>query len=40
MPHREPNKGLIRKSFRSTLFVADPEKVCRSALERAVLLAE
>ncbi|WP_296806538.1 universal stress protein [Thiocapsa sp.] len=28
------------KRFRNILFVADPEKVCRSALERAVLLAE
>jgi universal stress protein E len=28
------------KRFRNILFVADPEKVCRSALERAVRLAE
>jgi universal stress protein E len=28
------------KRFRNILFVADPEKVCRSAFERAVLLAE
>lgn len=28
------------KRFRKILFVADPEKVCRSALERAVVLAE
>ncbi len=28
------------KRFRNILYVADPENVCRSALERAVLLAE
>ena len=28
------------KRFRNILFVADPEKGCRSAFERAVLLAE
>ena len=28
------------KRFKSILFVVDPEKVCKPALERAVMLAE